>query len=87
MPPHRFADAVAYSAESAYYRCITPPTQYMLIRPFEGDMCRRDFIVRLAHFVNRSLPRHSEPRVHVQGCAESSEVERIEAQFHADVEG
>jgi len=65
----RFTDAIAYSAESAYYRCITPQAQYMRIRPFEGEMCEKGFAARLAHFVNRSLPKRP---FDIDGCARSS---------------
>ena len=52
----RFADAIAFSQQNIFYRCITPPSQYFLVNAFKGDMCRPSFQAELAAFVNRTLP-------------------------------
>lgn len=62
----RYADALLYSAEAAYYRCITPAAQYMLVRPFEGDLCNKTFVPRLARFVGAKVP--TRPHFTVSGC-------------------
>lgn len=51
-PAQTHADAIAYSAQNAYYRCITPPAQYMMINVLAGDMCVSAFLPRLAAFLN-----------------------------------
>ena len=52
----RFADAIAFSQQNIFYRCITPLSQYFLVNAFKGDMCRPSFPAELAAFVNRTLP-------------------------------
>lgn len=51
-PAQTYADAIAYSAQNAYYRCITPPSQYMMVNVFAGDMCVSAFLPQLAAFLN-----------------------------------
>jgi len=45
-----FANAIAYSAQNVYYRCITPPEQYMLLNVLGGDLCAPYFVSRLLAF-------------------------------------
>ena len=57
---------VAYSAENAYYRCITPPAQYLYLQPFKGDLCKPGFVSKLAAFVNATPPA---VEWRVEGCS------------------
>ena len=58
--------AIAYAMQNAYYRCIVPVPQYMLLRPLDGDYCRPSFMPRLAAFVNRTASL--DPRYCVKLC-------------------
>lgn len=62
----RFAEAISFSAQNAYARCITPPSQYMLVNAFRGDMCRPGFLPQLAAFLNRS--HGSGPKLTIPHC-------------------
>ena len=64
----RYAAAIAYSSQNLYYRCITHPSQYLLVNAFRGDLCERGFTERLAAFVNRSLTRRNKLYAVVPGC-------------------
>jgi hypothetical protein len=52
-----YADAMLYSAENAYYRCITPKGQYLPLHPFRGELCNTSFVPRLARFLSRDPKR------------------------------
>ena len=47
--------AIAYSAQNAYYGCITPKAQYWRLNAFEGDMCDPSFMRELSKFINRTV--------------------------------
>ena len=64
-----FADAIAFSAQNTYHRCITPPSQYLLLDAFNGDMCRPEFLPTLAAFVGRAVPAGAYA---VRGCPQDS---------------
>ena len=64
----RFASAILYSAQNAYYRCITPRRQYMLVDAFAGDMCRDAFVPTLAAFINRTVRKEFLERPVIPGC-------------------
>ena len=64
-----FADAIAFSAQNTYHRCITPPSQYLLLDPFNGGMCRPEFLATLAAFVGRAVPAGAYA---VRGCSQDS---------------
>ena len=68
-----YAAAIAYSSQNLYYRCITRPSQYLLVNAFRGDLCRSDFVARLAFFVNRSAPRRGALGSTAPGCAVSAQ--------------
>ena len=48
-------------------RCITPPSQYLLLNAFTGDMCRTEFLPTLAAFVGRAVPAGAYA---VRGCSQ-----------------
>jgi len=52
-----YSAAIAFSAQNAFYRCITPSQQYLLLDASGGDLCSQAFLPKLAAFVNRTLPR------------------------------
>ena len=64
-----FADAIAFSAQNTYHRCITPPSQYLLLDAFSGDMCRPKFLPTLAAFVGRAVPAGAYA---VRGCPQDT---------------
>ena len=55
--------------QNTYHRCITPPSQYLLLDAFTGDMCRHEFLPTLAAFVGRAVPAGAYA---VRGCSQDS---------------
>jgi hypothetical protein len=51
---HLLASAILYSAQNAYFRCITPPQQYMLVNAFAGELCEPTFLARMGAFIGKS---------------------------------